>query len=98
VAFYGFFGTLGVAAGWVALYSDNPSGGAIAGMVVLSVVIIAEGLAVLMNWRGWAFAVAAGIWSPEDAARRRWRLQAQAWGANVMAMGVIALVETVRVA
>jgi len=99
LGFYGLFvGALGAAAGWVLLYSSHPSAVATAGMVVLSVIIIAEGLAVLTNWRGSAFAVAAGIWSPEDAARRRWRFQAQAWGAIVMAMGVLALVETAQVA
>lgn len=98
MAYYGFFATLGAAAGWVALYSSHPSVGVMAGMVFLSMFIIAAGLAVLANWRGWASAIAAAVWSPEDAARRRWRFQAQAWGAIVMTMGLIALVETVRIA
>jgi hypothetical protein len=67
-------------------------------MVVLSVFVILEGLAVLANWRGSAHALAVTIFDEQSANRRRWRWPTQALGGIVIAMGVVMLVYAILAA
>jgi hypothetical protein len=67
-------------------------------MIMLGLFIIGEGLVLLTNWRNAAFTVTSRLFDPDRARRKRWRLQAQAWGALIAAMGTIAVAATAHAA
>jgi uncharacterized membrane protein len=97
---WAFWATFGAAALWGFTYSNQPSSGAVLAMVLLSLFVIVEGVAVVANWRGSARTLAAVIFDEESANRRRWRWRwpTQALGGIVIGMGVIMLVYSILAA